>query len=111
MKRAAPGLAGLARRFGTPLYVYDFDALSRRADALVAALAPRFTAAYAVKANPSLAVVSFLGSKGLGADVASKGELAAVLRAGVQGPCAQHNCRGTLRSCPDAGSNPSTRSG
>jgi diaminopimelate decarboxylase len=73
----------LARRFGTPLYVYDFDALAVRADELLAALAPRFTAVYAVKANPSLAVVSFLAKRGFGADVASKGELATVLRAGV----------------------------
>ena len=81
-----PDLARLAKRFGTPLYVYDFDALERRAADLRAALAPRFTGVYAVKANPSLAVVSFLGVRGFGADVASKGELATVLRAEVSRP-------------------------
>jgi diaminopimelate decarboxylase len=78
-----PDFARLARRFGTPLYVYDFDALATRAEELRAALAPRFTGVYAVKANPSLAVVSFLGARGFGADVASKGELATVVRAGI----------------------------
>ena len=39
--------------------------------------------AYAVKANPALAVVAHLGRLGLGADVASGGELATALRAGI----------------------------
>ena len=39
--------------------------------------------AYAVKANPSLAIVTYLGALGLGADVASGGELATALRAGI----------------------------
>ena len=39
--------------------------------------------AYAVKANPALAVVAHLGSLGLGADVASGGELELVRRAGI----------------------------
>jgi diaminopimelate decarboxylase len=50
--------------------------------ALRTALGPRFEIAYAVKANPSLAVLSFFFERGLGADVASRGELLAVRRAG-----------------------------
>ena len=46
-------------------------------------LPDRFELAYAVKANPALAVVAHLGSLGLGADVASGGELALVRRAGI----------------------------
>jgi len=71
-----------ARRFGTPFYLYDFDVVERQAVRLTRALGPRFTLAYAVKANPSLAVLSLLRERGLGADVASRGELAAVRRAG-----------------------------
>lgn len=71
-----------AERFGTPLYLYDFDALEERVEALQAAAGPRFTLAYAVKANPSLAVLSFLEGRGLFADVASAGELEAARRAG-----------------------------
>jgi diaminopimelate decarboxylase len=73
----------LAGRYGTPLYVYDLDVISRRVAALRAVLpAGRFEVAYAVKANPSLAVVAHLASLGLGADIASGGELGLVLRAG-----------------------------
>lgn len=73
----------LADRFGTPLYVYDLDVIDRQVEALRAALPERAELAYAVKANPALAVVSHLGRLGLGADVASGGELATTLRAGV----------------------------
>ena len=77
-----PHLRRAAARFGTPLYLYDFDALERQAVRLRRAVPSRFEIAYAVKANPSLAVLSFLFEKGLGADVASRGELVAARRAG-----------------------------
>jgi diaminopimelate decarboxylase len=71
-----------AVRFGTPCYVYDFDVIQARVRALRAALGARFEIAYAVKANPSLGVLSFLGRLALSADVASRGELMAARRAG-----------------------------
>jgi diaminopimelate decarboxylase len=71
-----------AARFGTPLYLYDFDVIEARARALRRALGPRFTLAYAVKANPSLGVLHFLSRLGLSSDVASRGELRAVRAAG-----------------------------
>jgi len=77
----------VAGRFGTPVYVYDLDVVGRQVGALRAALPARFELAYAVKANPSLAVVAYLGSLGLGADVASGGELAMVQRAGIEAGC------------------------
>jgi diaminopimelate decarboxylase len=73
----------LAERFGTPLYVYDLDVVERQVTTLQAALPSRVELAYAVKANPALAVVEFLGRLGLGADVASGGELATARRAGI----------------------------
>lgn len=73
----------LAARYGTPLYVYDLDVIARQVAALRSALPPHAELAYAVKANPSLAVVAWLGRLGLGADVASGGELATALRAGI----------------------------
>jgi diaminopimelate decarboxylase len=76
--------AELATRFGTPCYVYDLDVVDRQVAALRAILPSQFELAYAVKANPSLAVVGHLGRLGLGADVASGGELALALRAGIQ---------------------------
>lgn len=73
----------LAARFGTPCYVYDLDVIARQVAGLRAALPPGAELAYAVKANPALAIVTHLGRLGLGADVASGGELATALRAGV----------------------------
>jgi diaminopimelate decarboxylase len=73
----------LAEEFGTPLYVYDFDVIEAQAIALREALPARFDVAYAVKANPALAVVAHLASLGLGLDVASGGELELASRAGV----------------------------
>ena len=73
----------LATRFGTPLYVYDLDVIDRQVGSLRAVLPAVVDLAYAVKANPALAVVAHLGRLGLGADVASAGELATALRAGV----------------------------
>ena len=71
-----------ATRFGTPLYLYDFDVIERQVALLRRALGPRFELAYAVKANPSLGILSFLRKFGLSSDVASRGELLAVRRAG-----------------------------
>jgi diaminopimelate decarboxylase len=75
--------ADLAARFGTPLYVYDLDVIERQVDTLRAALPPIVEIAYAVKANPALAIVAHLGRLGLGADVASGGELATAREAGI----------------------------
>ncbi len=75
----------LAERFGTPVYVYDLEVVERQVSALRAVLPPAVELAYAVKANPALAVVEYLGRLGLGADVASSGELATARRAGIAG--------------------------
>jgi len=75
-------LDDLARRYGTPLWVYDL----RRVDAAVAtlrALLPEAELAFAVKANASGAVLRHLASAGVGAEAITVGELARSLRAGV----------------------------
>jgi diaminopimelate decarboxylase len=74
--------AALARDFGTPLYVYDLDLIGLRVDALGAALPSGFRLAFAVKANPALGVLAHIAGFGIGADIASGGELETVLRAG-----------------------------
>ena len=73
----------LADRYGTPLFVYDLGVIDRQVDALLAVLPDRAELAYAVKANPALAIVAHMGRLGLGADIASGGELATALRAGI----------------------------
>lgn len=72
----------LAARYGTPLYVYDFDVVGARVSALRAALPPTFDLAYAAKANPALAVLDEMRRLGLGLDIASGGELLAADRVG-----------------------------
>jgi diaminopimelate decarboxylase len=72
----------LAARYGTPLFVYDLDAVTARVEALRRVLPDRIDLYYAVKANPSLALLAHLARLGIGADVASRGELDAALLAG-----------------------------
>jgi diaminopimelate decarboxylase len=76
--------AALAEEFGTPFFVYDLDLIERRVAALKAVLPRGFRVAFAVKANPALAVVAHLRRCDVGADVASGGELETVLRAGFE---------------------------
>ena len=78
--------AQLAERFGTPLYVYDVAVIRRRAAAYLRGLEAypgASRAVYACKANATVELIRVLADAGLGADVASQGELAAALRAGV----------------------------
>jgi diaminopimelate decarboxylase len=72
----------LARVYGTPVFIYDLDVVAARVAALRGALPPGVDLAYAVKANPSPAVLRHMARLGRGADVASGGELEAVIRAG-----------------------------
>jgi len=75
-------LAGLARRFGSPLYVYRLDRVRRAAADLRAAVPDGATIYYSLKANPEVAIVRELAAAGLSAEVSSLGELAAALGAG-----------------------------
>ena len=76
----------LAERYGTPLYVYDAATLRARAQAYREAVDGHPAGglvAFAAKACATVGVLRLLASEGLGADVASRGELAAALRAGM----------------------------
>jgi diaminopimelate decarboxylase len=64
----------IARRFGTPMYVYDGDMMRERYQALVDAF-PSFEIFYSMKANPSFALVGLLRELGAGSEIASGGEL------------------------------------
>jgi diaminopimelate decarboxylase len=74
----------LARRFGTPVVVYDEETLRAQARAYRAA-APGALIAYGTKAFPSVALLRLFAEEGLGADVSTVGELEFALRAGVAG--------------------------
>lgn len=72
----------LVRDHGSPLFVYDLDVVAARVAMLREALPMGVEVAYAVKANPSPALLRHLAGLGVGADIASGGELATVTRAG-----------------------------
>ncbi len=76
-------LEALAEAHDTPFYLYDLEVVERRVAALRAALPDGFDLAYAVKANPNSAVLARMAELGIGADVASGGELDRVLTAGI----------------------------
>src|SRR5213593_566527 len=75
--------AELAERFGTPLVVYCEATLRRQARALREAIGERGRVFYGTKAFANVAVLRVLHEEGLGADVATSGELAFALRAGL----------------------------
>jgi diaminopimelate decarboxylase len=77
-------LSALARRFGTPLYVYSRASMLAALAAYQRALVGRdHLICYAMKANSSLAVIQTFAHAGCGFDIVSGGELERVLAAGV----------------------------
>ena len=74
-------LEQLAKRYGTPLYVYSADTIRARLHAYTHAFRsiPR-TICYSVKANSTLAILRLLSNSNAGFDVVSGGELERVLR-------------------------------
>ena len=75
-------LEALARRYGTPLYVYSADQIAERLGLFQQALSGRdHLVCYAVKANSALAIIKLLADRGAGFDIVSGGELERVLAA------------------------------
>ena len=76
-------LSEVARRFGTPCYVYSRSAIEDAFRAFDEGLAGvDHLVCYAVKANSNLAILDLLARSGAGFDIVSGGELARVLAAG-----------------------------
>ena len=74
----------LVEKYGTPLYVYDFDYIENRYTTLKDAFAGKKSIInYAVKANSNLSVIAHLAKLGAGADCVSIGEVNRALTAGV----------------------------
>lgn len=78
-------MPAIAEAVGTPVYVYSRATLERHArvfrDAL-SGVGPKHIA-FAIKANPNIAVLKVLAKQGYGADVVSRGEIARALAAGM----------------------------
>jgi diaminopimelate decarboxylase len=79
----AVSLADIEREAGTPLYVYNAEAIRDRYRSLDAALGSLpHRICFAVKANGNLAVLRILQELGAGADIVSLGEMKRALAAG-----------------------------
>ena len=73
----------LARKFGTPLYVYSQHTLTRHFKELDRAMGPvDHLVCFAAKSNSNLSVLRVLASLGSGFDIVSGGELQRVIAAG-----------------------------
>lgn len=76
-------VADLAQTHGTPLFVYSQASMQAALAAYQRGFAGRkLHICYAMKANPSLAVLQFFAQQGCGFDIVSGGELERVLAAG-----------------------------
>ena len=77
-------MKALATKYGTPLYVYDFDYIENRYTTLKDAFSGKKSMInYAVKANSNLSVIQHLAKLGAGADCVSIGEVRRAMDAGV----------------------------
>jgi diaminopimelate decarboxylase len=78
-------LATIAEMVGTPVYVYSTAMFRQQARTFRDGLkdAGRVHLAFAIKANPNLAVLRVLAQEGYGADVVSGGEMQRALAAGI----------------------------
>ncbi len=74
----------LAKKYGTPLYVYDFDYMKSQYRALKKAFeGSKSLIAYAVKANSNLSVINLFAKEGSGADCVSIGEVKRAITAKI----------------------------
>ena len=105
----AAALSEIARRFGTPTYAFDIRRLRAQVEKLRRELPEQIEIFYSLKANASLGICDVFADCGIGADVASSGELATAVEAGfsanhifVAGPFKTAETISQLRSLPDA---------
>ena len=78
---AGVSLSDLGRRWGTPLYIYGRQAIENRIEELTS----RFPIVrFAQKANPHLAILNLMRSRGVVVDAVSTGEIHRAFRAGYK---------------------------
>ena len=102
-------LLEIVRRYGTPTYAFDVRRLRAQVEKLRTHLPAAIEILYSLKANASLGICDVLRDCGIGADVASAGELATAVEAGfpsqrifVAGPFKLPETLAQLRDLPAA---------
>jgi diaminopimelate decarboxylase len=105
-------LVRLAGEYGTPLYVYDGGLVQARCREFKGAFRDfpvEVKCCYALKANSSLALLRLIQREGYGADVVSRGELDAALKAGFRPEhimyTSNSKCEADLQAAVEAGVN------
>jgi diaminopimelate decarboxylase len=77
-------ISELAKKYGTPLYLYSKNSIIDKFKAIDDAFSPvKHTICYAMKANANMEILKLMASLGSGADVVSGGELFLALKAGI----------------------------
>ncbi len=106
---AVQALREVVGRYGTPTFAYDIGRIRSQIAKLKSSLPQGVDVLYSLKANASLGLCSFMARCGLGADVASAGELLTALEAGfpsgrifVSGPDKSPAMLAHLPSAPEA---------
>ena len=102
-------LREIVERHGTPTYAFDIRRLKSQVEKLRNYLPSDVEILYSLKANASLGICDVFAQSGIGADVASAGELATAIAAGfpeerifVAGPFKMAETIAQLRNCPAA---------
>ena len=91
-------ISEVARKAGTPFYLYSQSSFQSQFLSLKKSLAPlRPLICYAVKANSNLAILKTLVNLGAGLDIVSGGELHRSLRAGC--PASRRSHSPTPQAC------------
>ena len=94
--------AEVRARFGTPCYVYDRRTLEATAREALAFPAPfGFTLRYAMKANPSVGILTLFRDMGLHVDASSDFEVERALRAGFKPETVQLTSQMPSRRLPE----------
>ncbi len=75
-------ISAIAERVGTPFFAYAGDALINRLRHVKKVLGPEVELFFSLKANPSLGLSELIAREGIGAELASIGELRLAQRAG-----------------------------
>ena len=100
-------LLEISRQYGTPSYAFDIRRMRLQAEKLRTHLPADVEVLYSLKANASLGICDVMRDSGLGAEVASAGELATAVEAGftpervfVTGPFKSAETLSLLRDMP-----------
>jgi diaminopimelate decarboxylase len=77
-------ISDLAKKYGTPLYIYDSEIMKDRYDTFLNAIKEvKGNIHYAVKANDSINIIKYFSKLGCGADIVSIGEFEKCIAAGI----------------------------